>query len=329
MPDLTISIVNAGSREVLLECLDSVHGSMRGDLVLEVIVLDNASEDGSVQAVRERFPDIRVIAQEFRAGFGANHNRVLRESSGPYILLLNPDTASRDWRFDRMLAEMNHHPHVAALGPRLVYPDGGPQASAWRFPTPARCLLGLVTGGRVDNAQSTGDRPRRVDWLMGSALLLRREALDEVGLFDESFFLYFEEVDLCLRLHRAGWEMLYFPEITVVHHKGERSGYVPERRINEWWRGQHHYWRKHHSSVGARVAALAIGGRYLGAAARALARRDRARAGLMRLYARNTWRVAGPGLREIADEWNAQLAKTAISDTGAATDGPSARSHPS
>jgi GT2 family glycosyltransferase len=175
-------------------------------------------------------------------------------------------------------------------------------------------VLGLITLGRVGITQSTGVQPRRVDWLMGSALMLRRAALDEVGLFDESFFLYFEEVDLCWRLHHAGWEMRYFPQATVVHHKGDLSGYVSQQRINEWWRGQHRYWRKHHSAVGARIAALAIGARYLGAAAGGFARRETARAELMRLYARNAWRVDGPGLRELAEDWNARVGATTTGD---------------
>jgi N-acetylglucosaminyl-diphospho-decaprenol L-rhamnosyltransferase len=308
--DLTISIVNAGSRDVLLSCLDSLHRSLRDDVATEIVVLDNGSDDGSVDAVKERFPGVTVIAQEFRAGFAANHNRVIRATSGRYVLLVNPDTFSEDWSFDRLVAEMDRHPRVGALGPRLVYPNGRPQASAWRFPTPARCLLGLLTLGRAGITQSTGELPRRVDWLIGSALLLRRSAVEAVGLFDEGFFLYFEEVDLCFRLDRAGWQMRYFPAVTVAHYKGDLGGHASQRRVNEWWRGQHRYWRKHHSAVGARVAAFAVGSRYVAATVRALLRRDEARAALMRRHARNAWRVQNAGLRELAEEWNARLSVT-------------------
>jgi N-acetylglucosaminyl-diphospho-decaprenol L-rhamnosyltransferase len=307
MIDLTISIVNASNRDLVLGCLDSLHKSIDGDIAVEIVVLDNASNDGSVDAVRQRFPEVSVIDQKFRAGFGANHNRVIRSTSGRYILLVNPDTFSEDWGFARLVREMDRRPRVAALGPRLVYGNGRPQASAWRFPTPARCVLGLLTLGRAGITQSAGENPHRVDWLMGSALLLRRQALDEIGLFDEDFFLYFEEVDLCLRLHQAGWEMRYFPQVTVIHYKGDLSGHLPQRRIDEWWRGQHRYWRKYHSAVGARVAALAVGSRYLGAAMGARLRRDRGRAALMQRHACNAWRVKGPGLRELAEEWNARI----------------------
>jgi N-acetylglucosaminyl-diphospho-decaprenol L-rhamnosyltransferase len=304
LTDITVSIVNTNGRELLLACLDSLQRSITRDVNVEIVVLDNASEDGSAGAVRERFPSVRVIAQQFRAGFPANHNTVIRATDGHYIFVLNEDTASDDWAFPRMVSEMDTHPRVAALGPKLVYPDGRHQASAWRFPTPAITLLGLPTLGQVGIEQSKGEGPRTVDWLMGAALFLRREALDEVGLFDESFFIYFEEVDLCLRLQRAGWETRYFPGVTVVHHESQFSADVPERRINEMWRGRHRYWRKHHTATGARIAAFATGGQYLGAAAAGFVRRDAAYRAGMRLHARNAWRVEGPGLRELAAEWN-------------------------
>jgi GT2 family glycosyltransferase len=162
----------------------------------------------------------------------------------------------------------------------------------------------------VGVVHSRGNRSRAVDWLMGSALLLRRQALDEVGLFDESFFIYFEEVDLCRRLRMAGWELRYFPEITVVHYESQFSADVPERRINEMWRGRHRYWRKHHSGLGARVAALATGAQYAGAALAGLVWRDHSYRSRMRLHARNAVRVGAPGLRELADEWNRRAARS-------------------
>jgi GT2 family glycosyltransferase len=147
-----------------------------------------------------------------------------------------------------------------------------------------------------------------VDWVTGAAVVLRREALEEVGLFDEGFFLYSEEVDLQFRLRQAGWEVHYLPTVTVVHHESQFSAGIPERRINEMWRSRHRYWRKHHSGPGARVAAIATGVQYAARAALSpLARRDPAIAVRMRLHARDAWRVTGPGLRELADEWNGRV----------------------
>jgi GT2 family glycosyltransferase len=308
LTDISLSIVNTNNRELLLACLETVHAGVTPELEVEIVVLDNASDDGSAAAVRQQFPDVRLIRQEFRAGFGANHNTVIRSSTGRYIYVLNEDTKSEDWGFARIVAEMDANPKVAALGPRLVDPDGRQQRSAWRFPTPAVSLLGIPTLGQFGIDQSKRDEPRTVDWVMGAALLLRREALDAVGPFDEDFFIYFEEVDLCLRLKRAGWEMRFFPAVTVVHYESQFSVDIPERRVNELWRGRHRYWRKHHSRAGARIAALATGAQYLAAAAAGTVSRDRAYRARMRLHARNAWRPEGPGLRELADDWNRRVA---------------------
>ena len=297
MTDVSISIVNTSSRELLLACLDSLRG-----VDAEILVLDNASDDGSVDAVRERFPDVHVIAQSHRAGFGANHNTVIRATTRRYVYVLNEDTTSADWAIDRIVAHLDANPRVAALGPCLVYPDGRDQDSAWRFPTPWVALLGLFTLGRAGVKQSGGGQVRDVDWAMAAALLVRREALDEVGLFDEEFFIYSEETDLSRRLRDAGWRTQYFPQVTVVHHESQFSAGIPERRINEMWRGRHHYWRKHHSAAGARAAAMLTGAQY---AVRGLIRAgDRDFGARMRLHAHDAIRVTGPGLRELADDWN-------------------------
>ena len=298
MPDVSISLVNTNSRELLLACLESLRG-----VDAEIVVLDNASEDGSAEAVRARHPEVRLIEQRHRAGFGANHNTVIRATTGRYVFILNEDTTSDDWGFERMVAHLDANPRIAALGPRLVYPDGRVQASAWRFPSPATALLGLLTLGKAGVLQSGGSETREVDWAMAAALLVRREALDEVGIFDEGFFIYSEETDLCRRLRTAGWRTQFFPSVTVVHHESQFSAGIPERRINEMWRGRHRYWAKHHTPAGARAAALCTGAQY---ALRGLIRaRDRDFAARMRLHARDAIRVTGPGLRELAEDWNA------------------------
>jgi len=297
VPDVSISLVNTNSRELLLDCLESLQGADA-----EIVVLDNASEDGSAAAVRERFPEVRLIEQRQRAGFGANHNTVIRATSGHYVYVLNEDTTSDDWGLERMVAHLDANPRIAALAPRLEYPDGRLQDSAWRFPSPAVAALGLLTLSRAGIVQSGGRETRDVDWAMAAALVLRREALDEVGLFDEEFFIYSEETDLCLRLREAAWRTQYFPSVTVVHHESQFSAGIPERRINEMWRGRHRYWRKHHSPAGARAAALATGAQY--ALRGALRARDRDFAARMRLHARNSLAVTGPGLRELAEDWN-------------------------
>ena len=316
-PDVSVSIVNTSSRDLLLACLDSLAGDLGGPVSVEVVVLDNASEDGSAEAARARFPWARVIEQRYRAGFGANHNTVIRATSGRYVYVLNEDTTVEPGSFARMVAYLDEHPEVGALGPRIHYPDGREQASAWRFPTPGVAALGAVTLARAGIVQSRGTAVRRVDWAMACALLLRRSALDRVGLFDEGFFIYSEETDLCHRLAAAGYETHWFPPVTVYHHVSQFSAGSPERRIAEEWRSRHRYWRKYHSRAGARVAALFLGYQYavrsaiaavtvrLPESRRPLRHLHRAAPARFRLHARNAWRgVSGPGLRELAEEWN-------------------------
>ena len=169
--------------------------------------------------------------------------------------------------------------------------------------------VNCATLGRLGVTQSRGDAPRAVEWVTGAAVVLRREALDEIGLFDESFFLYSEEVDLQARLHSAGWEVHYFPRVSVVHHESQFSADIPERRINEMWRSRHRYWQKHHSGAGARLAALTTGAQYaVRAALSPIAKSIEPDFGArMRLLAHDSWRVTGPGLRELADEWRVPI----------------------
>jgi GT2 family glycosyltransferase len=309
-PDVSVSVVNTSSRDLLLACLTSLERDLDGPYSIEVVVLDNASEDGSAEAVRERYPWARVIAQPHRAGFGANHNAVIRATTGRYVYVLNEDATVEPGSFERLVGYLDEHPEVAGLAPRIRYPDGREQASAWRFPTPGAAALGVLTLARAGIVQSGGDSTRRVDWAMACALLLRRSALDGVGAFDEGFFIYSEETDLARRFEAAGYETHYLPAVTAFHHVGQFSAKIPERRIAEEWRSRRRYWNKHHSRLGAWVARTLTGVQYaLRAAIASVAVRfgrfDHAAPARFRLHARSAWRgPQGPGLRELADDWN-------------------------
>ncbi len=310
--DVTISIVNHGRRDALLSLLRSLEPELHGPLDAEVVVLDNASEDGSVEAVQASHPRVRVIAQSHRAGFGANHNRVIASTGGRWVLLLSHDAEVSPGSLVSLVEYGDARPGVGAVAPRIRYPDGRPQPSAWRFPSPLTAAVATPTLARVGVVQSTGDGPRRVDWAMGAALLLRREALDRVGLFDEGFFMYSEETDLLRRFARAGYETHFLPSVSIVHHDSDLRTELPRERIAEEWRSRHRYWDKHHSRAGARVAAALTGAQYAARSALAAAAR-RVRPGSydasfperMRLHARAAWgRARGPGLREAAEAWN-------------------------
>ncbi len=313
-PDVTISIVNHGGRETLLPLLASLERDLGGPLEVETVVLDNASEDGSVDAVRERFPWARVIAQGHRAGFGANHNTIVRATSGRWVYLLSHDAEVVPGGLARLVAYGDALPAVGAVAPRIRYPDGRPQPSAWRFPSPLAAALAAPTLSRVGIVQSVGNEARRVDWAMAAALLLRREALERAGLFDEGFFMYSEETDLLRRLADAGYETHFLPSVTVLHHESTLRGALACERIAEEWRSRRRYWRKHHSRPGGRVAAALTGAQF---AVRALvaSAANRVRPGAydrsfptrMRLHARHAFRGDGaPGLREGAERWNAR-----------------------
>jgi GT2 family glycosyltransferase len=316
MARVAIAIVTMDTRDDVLACLASL--TTEGDT--EIAVLDNASTDGTVEAIRAAYPDVRVIAQEHRAGFGANNNTLIRATTAPYVYLLNPDTVSEEGSVRRLADVLDRERRAAAVGPRVVFSDGRVQDTAWRFPSPLTCVRAAVTLGRGGITQSSSATPRVVEWAMACALMVRRSALDEVGLFDEGFFMYSEETDLERRLADARWEIRYTPAVTVVHHQGRSTAAVPERRVNEQWRGRERYWLKHHSVLGRRVAATAIGVQYalltaIGTALLRLPERLRpvsvapADPATWRLTARNAFRgVQGPGLEELAAEFNSRRA---------------------
>ena len=200
-PDITISLVNTNNRELLLACLATLPAAAR-DITLETIVVDNASTDGSADAVREAYPDVEVVAREHRHGFGANHNEAIRRATGRYVLILNEDTELSEGCLDVLCRFMDQNPRVGAAGPRILNPDGTDQPSAFHFPSPGRVALTTLTLQRAGWIQSGGAKPRRVDWVCGAAILARRAALNAIGGFDEQLFIYSEDPDLCLRLLR-------------------------------------------------------------------------------------------------------------------------------
>lgn len=315
--DVTISIISHSNRDQILECLDCLERVHGADPQVEIAVLDNGSDDGSAEAIRQRFPSVRLIEQSYWAGFGSNHNAIIRATRSRYVLVLNDDTLVGPGAVEAMVRTMDADPTIGVLGPRLVYAGGRMQPSAWRYPTPAVCALWALTMGSVGIVQSNGEESRDVDWVSGSAMMIRRSALDDVGGFDETFYMYMEETDLCRRLTKAGYRVVLDPGVRVTHLQWGSTESQPERRTNELWRSRHYYWRKHHSAGGARVAAVCDGLRYsFGALCAEIVTRlpdgDRFFAGRsmppseFRLNARGAFfGPAGPGLRELASERNA------------------------
>jgi N-acetylglucosaminyl-diphospho-decaprenol L-rhamnosyltransferase len=266
--EVTYCVVNTEGRELLLRCLNAIACEQATlDVATEVLVIDNASNDGSVGAARRHPATTEVVALERRRGKGENDSDLLQRARGRLCLLLNEDSELLPGATKTLRAALDAHPGAAAAGARLVRPDGLQQASAWRFPTPRTALVGALFLHRRYTVQSRGREVREVDWAQSAALMVRRDAAEQIGWFDPAFFVYSDEVDFCKRLRGAGWRTLYVPQAVAIHHEQLSTAAVPERRIVELSRNRDRYMRKHHT----RRAAWAVRLTALTYAARALA----------------------------------------------------------
>ncbi len=258
MADVTVSIVNWNTREELADCLKSII-EQRESVGLEVFVVDNASADGSAEMVASEFGDsVKLIVNSENRGFGAAHNQAIKQCSGRYVLVLNPDCRILQPDLLRKMVDyMDAHRDIGMMGPRIVNPDGSLQFSARRFPPMFAGLFRHTVLGKlfpnnrfvkrylmtdVDHSQIMD-----VDWLSGSALMVRRETFDEIGLFDERFFMYCEDVDWCKRAKDAGWRVVYYPEVELSHRIGAASDKNPIAMIKQHHRSMLLYFIKHNA----------------------------------------------------------------------------------
>ncbi len=257
MIDLSVVVVSWNVRELLQRCLASVIRSSRGDaLQCQVIVVDNASIDGSRDMVRQRFPTVELIASDTNLGFTGGNNIGIAHSTGRNILLLNPDTEVVGGALSRMVSYMDCHSDIGALGPKVLFPDGRVQSSRRRFPTLATAFLESTVLqqwfprnhllARYYVADAGDDQEQDVDWVIGACLLIRRAAWDQVGCLDEAFFMYSEELDWCRRAKAAGWRVIYLPDARIVHHEGQSSIQVVPARHIYFQSSKVYYFRKHH-----------------------------------------------------------------------------------
>jgi GT2 family glycosyltransferase len=252
--EISFCVVNTEQHELLVRCLDAIAAEReRLPFDTEVLVLDNASRDGSAAAARAHPVVTEVIALRERRGKGENDTALLQRARGRYALLLNEDSELRPGAVRALHAALDAHPGAAAAGARLLRPDGEVQSSAWRFPSPWTALIGALFLHRRLTVQSRGERLREVDWAQSAALLVRVEGARAIGYFDPAFFVYSDEVDFCKRLRDAGWSTLYVPEAVAVHHEQLSTGAAPDRRIVELSRNRDRYMRKHHSPLSAAV----------------------------------------------------------------------------
>ncbi len=287
-PSIGVVVVSWNIRHLLDACLGSVVGAPG---VAEVVVVDNASADGTVAYLKAHYPEVRLIANAANQGFSRAVNSGLRalgilppgdQPSGPddlsapdpgatplpAVLLLNPDAVLMPGALPKLWQRLASDQRIGCVGPRLVYPDGRHQPSMRRFPGLATALWestplawhwpGNPVARRYRMADADARRPQTVDWLTGAVMLLRGQALRELGGLDESFFLYSEELDLCRRLTLAGWTVYYEPEAVAIHHEAASSDQVSAQRHLWFQQSRIRYYAKHHGRASASLLCLAV-----------------------------------------------------------------------
>jgi GT2 family glycosyltransferase len=309
---LSFCVVNTGGRERLLACLEAIAATAPEGVESEVLVLDNASGDGSVEAVQALDREIRLIALERRTGKAENDSTLLREAAGRYCLLLNEDSELQPGAPQLLLDALESDPRAAVAGCQLLGTHGVPEASAWRLPGLDTALAGALMLHRLYTVQSGGAQTREVGWAQSSAMLVRRSAAAEVGYLDPDFFVYSDETDFCKRLHDAGWRILHVPAARAIHHDQLETDTGPgaRRRIVEFHRNRDLYMRKHHGPAAAALARVLSAWFYLVRAGAAALLSGRGAAHWL-LHARQALRPRGEGIREAAAAHNRRLERPA------------------
>jgi N-acetylglucosaminyl-diphospho-decaprenol L-rhamnosyltransferase len=269
--DVSVIVVSWNVWGWLAPCLVSIRHAL-GRLEGEIIVVDNASTDGTPERVREAFPDVRLLVNPANRGFPAANNQGMAVARGRYFFLLNPDTVVLDQAIEDLVTFADAHPDVGVVGPQLLNPDGSVQSSRRRFPTFWTALFESTwwqpwAPRRILARYYVLDRPdheiQEVDWVTGAAMLVRREVVERVGPMDEGFFMYAEELDWCRRIRQAGWRVFYYPPAKVIHYGGRSSDQVPALQHLAFQRSKIRYFRKHHGPWAAAALQAFLIAQYL------------------------------------------------------------------
>lgn len=273
-PDLSVVVVSWNTRDLLIPCLAAI-GPGAAPYTVETILVDNASSDGSVEMVRERFPEVRVIANAENRGFTRANNQALAIARGRFLLLLNPDTEARPGSLATLARYLEEHSEVGACGPRLIFPDGRLQPNGRRLPSFWREFLaasGLrrlnpaAFESRLEWGRKDFSRTVEVEEVSGACLMTRREVVEQVGTLDERLFMFYEEIDWCARMKAAGWKIAYVAEAEVVHHMAQSVNKAGFAVFRSFYESQYRYYRKHASPpvwIGMRLVSwVNLGKRY-------------------------------------------------------------------
>lgn len=274
--DLSVITVSWNTRELLRRCLltvdrevqalNQVSGAPRPPFAAQVLVVDNASSDGTVAMLRAEFPHVQVIANSENAGFTRGNNQALALAQGRYLFLLNPDTELRPGALCALVDYMESHPRVGIVGPRLYYSDGTPQSSRRRFPTwstafwesplPQHWFPHSRALARYYMLDTDDAATQSVDWVTGAALFVRRAVYEQIGGLDERFFMYSEELDWCYRAKKAGWDIVYLPTAAVTHYEGKSSEQVLAQRDIYFHSSKVRFFVKHRGAFAAETLRL-------------------------------------------------------------------------
>ncbi len=253
MIDLSIIIVNWNTKEHLLRCLKSVFQS-EGSHSREVIVVDNGSQDGSEEEAKRLFPGIRLIANARNLGFARATNQGINIASGKYLLLLNPDTEVKGRAIEELVAFMESHPGAGIAGGQLLNGDGTKQNSIANFPSLAtellnKSLLRRIFPGRFPGKEKNYPSPIEVESVIGACMIVKREAVEQVGVLDEDYFLFWEETDWCYRVRKGGWKIYHVPQAEVVHFQGRAAETRKREAKVEYYQSRYQFFRKNRGDL--------------------------------------------------------------------------------
>ncbi|KEQ27933.1 glycosyltransferase family 2 protein [Paenibacillus tyrfis] len=254
--DLSIIILNYNTRELTLNCLKSIYFS-ETTYTYEVILIDNNSRDNSVEAIQEAFPSVHLICNDVNVGYSKANNQGMRVARGRYVLLLNSDTVIQPDTLHTMIQFMDQHENIGAAGCKVVLPDGTLDKACRRgFPTPSASFYYAFGLSKIfpDNPKFNQyqlthldqDKDYPVDCLVGAFMMVRKEAIDQVGMLDEQFFMYGEDIDWCYRIKQGGWNIYYYPYTQIIHYKGASSRRKPFKIIYEFHRAMYLFHQKHY-----------------------------------------------------------------------------------
>ena len=253
MVDISFIIVNWNTRDVLMDCIDSIYKTVM-DIDWEIYVVDNNSTDGSQAAVKQKFPNIKLIENETNTGFAHANNQALSIMHGRFAVLLNSDAVLKEDSIKKLLAFMTGNPSAAIAGVQLLNDDGSRQNSIDNFPSTEteifnKSILRLFFPGKYPSKNISYKDPIEVDSVIGACMIVRRESMDEVGLFDEDYFIFLEETDWCFRMNKKGWKVYHVPDAEVFHLSGHSKKRTPWRSQIEYYISLYKFFRKNRTPL--------------------------------------------------------------------------------